>query len=104
MRKVDEIYQCVQKAVLEEIELPDNWMSSRIEDCVDARYIFVNHLFSNGLSRKQIETKTGLPKTTVRQYINTYSERRKTRKMMCLWSAEIGRKIGNNILQIKNNK
>ena len=104
MRKVDEIYQCVQKAVLEEIELPDNWMSSRMEDCVDARYIFVNLLLTNGLSRKQIESKTGLSKTTVRQYINTYIERKRTRKIMVLWCAEIGRKIGNNILQIKNNK
>ena len=94
MRTVDEIYQFVQIAVTDEIELPENWMNSRTEDCVDARYIFVNFLSSNGLSRKQIESKTGLPKTTVRQYINTYSERIKTRKMMAMWSAKIGQKIG----------
>lgn len=95
MRIVDEIYQFVQRAVTDEIELPDNWMNSRMEDCVDARYILVNLLFSNGLSRKQIESKTGLPKATVRLYVNTYSERIKTRKMMAMWSAAIGQKIGN---------
>ena len=94
MRKVDEIYQCVYNAVTDEIELPDNWMSCRMEDCVDARYILVNHLLSKGLSRRQIEFKTGLPKTTVRQYINTYIERVKTRKMMVIWGADIGQKIG----------
>ena len=104
MRKVDEIYECVEKAVTEEIELPENWMSSRTEDCVDARYIFVNLLSTNGLSRNQIESKTGLSKTTVRQYINTYNERVRSRKIMSIWRAEIGRKIGHNTLQSQYQK
>ena len=98
MRKVDEIYVCVEKAVTEEIELPENWMISRTEDCVDARYILVNHLFSKGLSRKQIEVKTGLPKSTVRQYINQYSERIRTRKMTAIWSVSIWQKLGDKTL------
>lgn len=98
MRKVDEIYECVEKAVTEEIELPEDWMRSRMEDCVDARYILVHNLFSKGLSRKQIESKTGLPKTTVRQYINTYSERIRTRKMMSVWGASIRQELGDKTL------
>lgn len=95
---MDEIYSCVYNAVTEEIELPENWMKSRMEDCVDARYILVNQLSTCGLSRNQICSKTCLPKTTVREYINTYAERIKTRKIMAQWGAEIGRKLGHKAL------
>ena len=94
MRRVDEIYEAVINAVLEEVELPDDWMKVRTEDCVDARHMLVYHLSRKGLTRNQIEAKTGFSKTSVRQYLNSYSERVKYHRMMAYWSARIGRKIG----------
>lgn len=94
MRIVDEIYKSVYDAVTEEIELPENWMMSKMEDCVDARSILIHYLSKMGLSRTQIEVKTGLSKTAVRQHANSYASRINTRRMMFSWDTHIGRKLG----------
>lgn len=94
MRIVDEIYKKVYDAVVEEIELPDSWMRSKMEDCVDARSILIHYLSKMGLSRTQIEVKTGLSKTAVRQHANSYASRIKTRRMMLSWDTHIGRNLG----------
>ncbi|MBP5401381.1 MAG: hypothetical protein J6Y35_07120 [Bacteroidales bacterium] len=94
MRIVDEIYKSVYDAVMEEIELPDGWIMSKKEDCTDARSILIHFLYKSGLTRSQIEAKTGLSKTAVRQHINNFSQRNNSNKIMKMHSNNIERKLG----------
>ena len=91
MRIVDEIYCNVVEAVREEIELPEDWMTSKKEICTDARSILIHYLYKKGLTRSQIESKTGLSKTAVRQHINNYRQRYNGNRIMHLHANQIGR-------------
>lgn len=96
MRIVDEIYKGVYDAVIEEIELPEDWMTSKKEICTDARSILIHYLYKNGLTRSQIESKTGLSKTAVRQHIN---KRYNGNRIMHLHANQIGRILGEKCLK-----
>lgn len=99
MRIVDEIYKSVYDAVIEEIELPEDWMTSKKEICTDARSILIHYLYKNGLTRSQIESKTGLSKTAVRQHINNYRQRYNGNRIMHLYANQIGRILGEKCLK-----
>lgn len=94
MRIVDEIYCNVVKSVEEEIELPADWITSKKEICTDARSILIHYLHEAGLTRSQIESKTGLSKTAVRHHINSYQQRCSNNRMMSQYSKQIGRRLG----------
>lgn len=99
MRIVDEIYCKVVLAVTEEIELPDDWITSKKEICTDARSILIHCLYVNGLTRSQIESKTGLSKTAIRQHINGYRQRCSNNNMMNLHAVHIWRKLNSHNLK-----
>lgn len=98
-RKIDgmiteDVYIKVIDAVESEIKLPENWLhGSKTEDATDARYILCDYLSKKGLSSSQIQSATGLKKSTVNKLLAGISERVARRSITRSWWLQIGSKL-----------
>lgn len=90
----EEIYSKVLAIVEAEIALPDNWLhGSKTEDATDARHILCDYLKKQGLSSVQIQSVTGLKKSTVNKLLAGIAERIGRRSITKSWWLQIGYKL-----------